>query len=117
MSKEELSSVMKIARKSKNLQKKVHFQRKQSIYEQRAEKLRKTAEDKEKKARNLSTLKEQLTVEIARIGLWADESDINDALSNMKTVKDKREALKLQLDLRFSMQNVTDPFFFYPLRE
>ena len=91
---------MEIARKSKKDQKKIFFQRKQQIFEYKAEKMKTALEEKDKKARNLLSLKESLTVEINKAGLWVDESAIDSSLEVLPTVKQKKEALKLQLDFR-----------------
>ena len=68
---------------------KAYFERELKIHEQRVQKLKKPADDKETKARNLSILKEQLTVEIGKVGLWVDKSAIDSTLSKLKTVKNK----------------------------
>ena len=92
---------MKKARGSKRLQRKLYFERKQLIYEARAEKLRKAHEEKERKAKNLAELKENLTLNIEKSGgLWVDEAAISNGLRKIKTKKGKREALKLQLGFR-----------------
>ena len=52
-----LSIVMRKARESKGLQKKLFFNRKKEIHEARVEKLRRDSEEKERKARNLTATK------------------------------------------------------------
>ena len=56
--------------------------------------------EKEKKAKNLAALKESLTLDIQKFGLWVEESQIDDALSEMDSTKSKRQAIKVQLDFR-----------------
>ena len=79
------------------MQKQKFFERNLTIHKQRVEKARLSAEEKERKAKKLTALKESLTIEI---GLWVDEASIRDALSNVETEKKKREFLKIELDFR-----------------
>ncbi|XP_066935310.1 reticulocyte-binding protein 2-like [Clytia hemisphaerica] len=101
LSKEKLSEVMEAARKSKEKQKKLYHKRKEIIFEQRATKLANEYEERKQKEVNLVLEKERLAIEIeSHGGLWSNEEKVSSALESMNTIKEKREAIKCQLDFR-----------------
>ena len=89
-----------MARESKKRQTEMYLKRKSDIFNSRFEKMQNAEEEKRRKAKNLSDLKERLTLDIQQFGLWVEESQIDEGLSKLDTVKSKRQALKIQLDFR-----------------
>ncbi|XP_066920601.1 putative leucine-rich repeat-containing protein DDB_G0290503 [Clytia hemisphaerica] len=102
LSKSDLMMVMERARTSVKEQKKLFFQRKQQIHNEKEEKTKQAALEKKRKAENLASFKEQLTVQIQEKcnGLWTDKETIEKELGKLDTAKSKRESLKVQLDFR-----------------
>ena len=99
LSTEQLAYVMAKARLSKTVQKKQFFDRKKIIHEKRAAKFKNAVEEKERKAKDAAT-KERLVGQISEFGgLW-DELSVHKNLKVMKSEKEKRLALKIQLNFR-----------------
>ncbi|XP_066918098.1 uncharacterized protein [Clytia hemisphaerica] len=118
LSKSDLEVVMERARTSVKEQKKLYFQRKQQIHNEKVEKSKQAPLEKQRKAENLASLKEQLTIQIQEKcnGLWTDKKTIEEELSKLETVKSKREALKVQLDFRktvLQMNTICDKSLFF----
>ena len=98
--KEQFDIAMDFARESKKLQKEVYFKRKMMIHVTRAERLGKNMEERRRKEMNLELEKERLAKEIEVGGLWSSKEAAENYLKKLKTEKEKKSALKIQLGFR-----------------
>ena len=77
------------------------LKRKQEIHDIRGEKLKAELEEKALSEANLIIEKERLAEQVEEQGgLWSNESQIDAFLEKLKSDKQKRQALKCQLDFR-----------------
>ena len=99
--KEQFDIAMDFARESKKLQKEVYFKRKMMIHVTRAERLGKNMEERRRKEMNLVLEKERLAKEIEKVGgLWCSKEAAENYLKKLKTEKEKKSVLKIQLGFR-----------------
>ena len=89
---------MEIARKSKQHQKALYFQSKKDILLKRSIRLQDDIEEKCKKEKLLVSEKEKLLKQINECGRFWGISEVEEKVENFKTGKEKRMALKIQLN-------------------
>ena len=106
---------MDFARESKKLKKEVFFKRKMMIHATRAERLEKNIEEKRRKEMNLVLEKERLIKEIEKVGgLWCSNEVAEKYFKKLKTEKEKKFALKIQLGFRpRCWELIITKFFFF----
>lgn len=97
---EEKEKLFKAARTLSPVLKSRFKKRREEINTKRREAVKKKEEDYIRKKEKEIRLKESLTKKIQAFGLWTNASEIEDGLQQLKTVKAKCEALKLQLNFR-----------------
>ena len=89
---------MEIARKSKQHQKALYFQSKKDIFLKRSIRLQDNIEEKCRKEKLLVSEKEKLLKQINECGRFWGISEVEEKVENFKTGKEKRMALKIQLN-------------------
>ena len=100
LSEEKLDKALDFAKKSKSKQKAIYFQNKKIILEKKTMKLKQGMEEKEKKQKRDAEEKERLLRELDNFGgLWGIDM-VDTKLSNFSSDKEKRIALKIQLNFR-----------------
>ena len=100
LSKEKLDKALDFAKKSKSKQKALYFKNKKAILEKKTMKLKQGMEEKERKEKRVAEEKERLLRELDDFGgLW-DIDMVDTKLSNFSSDKEKRIALKIQLNFR-----------------
>ena len=100
LSKEKLDKALDFAKKSKSKQKALYFKNKKVILEKKTMKLKQGMEEKERKEKRVAEEKERLLRELDDFGgLW-DIDMVDTKLSNFSSDKEKRIALKIQLNFR-----------------
>ena len=100
LSEENLGKAMECARKSKEQQKHLYIKNKKEIFKKKSLRLQNSMEEKQRKEKLLSTEKEKLVKQINEFGgLW-DLNDIPIKQKKFQTEKDKKLALKVQLNFR-----------------
>ena len=90
----------KVAHELSSVQKSKFLKRRAEIIEKRqAAVLRKEQESIRKREKEVR-LKEALTKQIQRVGLWTSRSEVEEGLRKLKTATSKRDTLKLQINFR-----------------
>ena len=97
---EEREKLFKAARTLSPLQKARFQKRREEINTKRQNAVQKKEEEHIRKQEKEIRLKESLTKKIQSVGLWTSESEVEEGLQKLKTVKLKREVLKLQINFR-----------------
>ena len=97
---EEREKLFKVARELSSIQKSKFLKRRDEIIEKRqAAVLRKELESIKKREKEVR-MKETLTKQIQKVGLWTSRSEVEEGLSKLKTATLKRDALRLQINFR-----------------
>ena len=111
---EERETLLKAARILSPIQKSRFNERREEIRIKRQDTLCKKEEEHARKVEREMKLKENLTKKIQAMGLWTNKTEMEEGLRGMKTVKIKREALKLQINFRKKVlqQSHTDKSLF-----
>ena len=98
---EEREILLKAARTLSPIQKSRFNKRREEIKLKRQDAVRRKEEEHARKEEREIRLKETLTKKIQAMGgLWTSEKNVEEGLKRIKTMKMKREALKLQINFR-----------------
>lgn len=81
--------------------------RREEIERRRKEEQEKREREKLRKEKKLIEEKEALTKQISHIGLWTSEAEVIAGLDNLTTVREKKDALKLQIKFRKKVMSQT----------
>ena len=97
---EEREKLLRAARVLSPRQKSRFLLRREEIKLRRQDAVHKKEEEHARKEARELQLKETLTKKVQAIGLWTSEKDVENGLKKIKSLKMKREALKLQINFR-----------------
>eukprot|EP00112_Aurelia_sp_Birch-Aquarium-sp1_P013961 Seg299.3 transcript_id=Seg299.3/GoldUCD/mRNA.D3Y31 product="hypothetical protein" protein_id=Seg299.3/GoldUCD/D3Y31 len=103
LSEEKRAKMMEVARKSKKIQREKYINIKEKVLKERAKKNADKLEEKQRKQRELHTLKESLHSKVEKVGLWKTESEVREKLEETQGVNNKREMLWLQIRFRLKV--------------
>ena len=116
---EEREILLKAARTLSPIQKSKFNKRREEIKLKRQDAVRRKEEEHARKEEREIRLKETLTKKIQAMGgLWTSEKNVEEGLKRIKTMKMKREALKLQINFRrkvLQQSHADKKLFFFSL--
>eukprot|EP00112_Aurelia_sp_Birch-Aquarium-sp1_P011988 Seg2516.4 transcript_id=Seg2516.4/GoldUCD/mRNA.D3Y31 product="hypothetical protein" protein_id=Seg2516.4/GoldUCD/D3Y31 len=107
LSEEKRAKMMEVARKSKKIQREKYINIKEKVLKERAKKNVDKLEEKQRKQRELHTLKENLHSKVEKVGLWKTQSEVREKLEETQGVNNKREMLWLQIRFRLKVMGAS----------